>query len=156
MWIMDLRDEFEEAVDSIRDHHFHATTEIISNIIISLIVQSIQTDHFVSFFETTIRYLGGALSAYALSAEPILLRHAESIAQVLLPAFTGTESGLPAYSVNVKTYSKKIFFLPIYFVTHTCTYNKFHTVVKPINPKDLDIRSQKRLLVKLNSSILPS
>ena len=57
------------------------------------------------FFETTIRYLGGALSAYALSAEPTLLRHAERIAQILLPAFNGTKSGLPAESVSLETYT---------------------------------------------------
>ena len=45
------------------------------------------------------------LSAYALSGEPSLLRHAERIGQILLPAFNGTESGLPAYSVNVETYA---------------------------------------------------
>ena len=63
------------------------------------------------FFETTIRYIGGALSAYALSAEPTLLVHAEKIAQILMPAFKGTKSGLPAYSVHIETYH--IFF--IYF-----------------------------------------
>ncbi|KAF8801524.1 hypothetical protein BYT27DRAFT_7216011 [Phlegmacium glaucopus] len=42
-------------------------------------------------------------SACALSAEPVLLRHAERTGQILLPAFNGTESGLPAYPVNVET-----------------------------------------------------
>jgi mannosyl-oligosaccharide alpha-1,2-mannosidase len=58
----------------------------------------------VTFFEATIRYLGGMLSAYALSSDPTLLHHAERIGQMLLPAFNGTKSGLPAYSVNVDTY----------------------------------------------------
>ena len=61
------------------------------------------------FFETTIRYLGGALSAYALSAEPTLLRHAERIAQILLPALTGTKSGLPAYYANIEAYTFSIY-----------------------------------------------
>jgi mannosyl-oligosaccharide alpha-1,2-mannosidase len=63
----------------------------------------------VGFFEATIRYLGGTLSAYALSNDPTLLRLAERIGQMLLPAFNGTKSGLPAYSVNVETC--------VYFVT---------------------------------------
>jgi len=63
-----------------------------------------QPNHFAPFFETTVRYLGGTLSAYALSGDPILLRHAERIGQILLPPFNGSESGLPAYSVNVETY----------------------------------------------------
>jgi mannosyl-oligosaccharide alpha-1,2-mannosidase len=34
------------------------------------------------------------LSVYALSGEPTLLRHAERIGQILLPAFNGTKSGV--------------------------------------------------------------
>jgi mannosyl-oligosaccharide alpha-1,2-mannosidase len=84
---MGLQDEFTEAVDSIRDLQFHAT----------------KPDHFAPFFETAIRYFGGTLSAYALSGDPTLLRHAERIGQVLLPAFNGSKSGLPYPSVNVET-----------------------------------------------------
>ena len=62
-----------------------------------------QPDHYAPFFETTIRYLGGALSAYALSKEPALLERADELGKILLPAFIGTSSGLPAYSVHVET-----------------------------------------------------
>ncbi|KDR73258.1 hypothetical protein GALMADRAFT_72667 [Galerina marginata CBS 339.88] len=86
MWIMGLREEFADAVDSIRDRHFNAT----------------KPDQYVGFFETTIRYLGGLLSAYALSGEDVLLKRADELGQILMPAFHGTESGLPAYSVNVE------------------------------------------------------
>lgn len=58
---------------------------------------------YAPFFETTIRYLGGLLSAYALSKEPILLARADNLGRLLLPAFNGTTSGLPAYSVNTNT-----------------------------------------------------
>ncbi|KAJ3493767.1 hypothetical protein NLJ89_g10944 [Agrocybe chaxingu] len=74
MWIMGMQEEFADAAD-----------------------------HYAGFFETTIRYLGGILSAYALSSEPELKRLADELGQILLPAFDGTESGLPAYSVNVET-----------------------------------------------------
>lgn len=71
----------------------------------------VQPNHYAPFFETTIRYLGGCLSAYALSGEQTLLDLADELGQLLIPAFTGTESGLPAYSVNVETYDFTFWFL---------------------------------------------
>ena len=55
--------------------------------------------NYAPFFETVIRYLGGLLSAYALSGDPILLSRADDLGKMLLPAFN-TPSGLPAYAVN--------------------------------------------------------
>ncbi|GAA5981560.1 hypothetical protein JCM10908_004153 [Rhodotorula pacifica] len=48
----------------------------------------------ISWFETTIRYLGGLLSAYELSADPLMLERATELGNWLLPAFA-TEHGLP-------------------------------------------------------------
>ncbi|KAF8896775.1 glycoside hydrolase family 47 protein [Gymnopilus junonius] len=87
MWIMGLRGEFDDAIRSIKDLHFNATTP----------------NHYAPFFETTIRYLGGLLSAYALSGEGTLLRLADEMGQILVPAFRYTESGLPTFSVHVET-----------------------------------------------------
>lgn len=56
----------------------------------------------VPFFETVIRYLGGLLSAYALSHDAVLLKRADELGAALLPAFD-TPSGLPAFSVNTVT-----------------------------------------------------
>jgi hypothetical protein len=56
----------------------------------------------VPFFETVIRYLGGLLSAYALSRENILLEKADELANFLDPVFN-TGSGLPAYAVDFQT-----------------------------------------------------
>jgi mannosyl-oligosaccharide alpha-1,2-mannosidase len=58
-----------------------------------------EQNRFVPFFETVIRYLGGLLSAYALSKDPILLSRADDLGTALLPAFY-TASGLPMFSVN--------------------------------------------------------
>ncbi|KAF9483729.1 seven-hairpin glycosidase [Pholiota conissans] len=77
MWIMGLEEEFARAIQ--------------------------KPSNFVPFFETVIRYLGGSLSAYALSKDPVLLNLADTLGQVLLPAFNGTETGLPGSSVNVQT-----------------------------------------------------
>ena len=58
---------------------------------------------YAPFFETVIRYLGGLLSAYALSEDAVLLDKAENLGKLLSPAF-GTESGLPYFGVNTVTY----------------------------------------------------
>ena len=58
-----------------------------------------EQDAYAPFFETVIRYLGGLLSAYALSKDPILLTRADDLGIALLPAFH-TPSGLPTFSVN--------------------------------------------------------
>lgn len=62
----------------------------------------LKVNQFAPFFETIIRYLGGLLSAYALSAHPIFLERADELGTMLLPAM-GTASGLPTYSVNTFT-----------------------------------------------------
>jgi hypothetical protein len=54
---------------------------------------------YAQFFETTIRYLGGLLSAYALSHEDILLDKAEELGRLLSPAFN-TRTGFPKYNVS--------------------------------------------------------
>ncbi|KIJ34707.1 glycoside hydrolase family 47 protein, partial [Sphaerobolus stellatus SS14] len=64
--------------------------------------QARQHEKTAPFFETVIRYLGGFLSAYALSGEPIMLAKAEELGLKLLPVFN-TTSGLPIYGVNTVT-----------------------------------------------------
>jgi mannosyl-oligosaccharide alpha-1,2-mannosidase len=53
----------------------------------------------IPFFEAIIRYLGGLLSAYSLTKEPIFLSKADDIGRALLPAFD-TISGIPAFAVD--------------------------------------------------------
>ena len=60
-------------------------------------------EKYVPFFETVIRYLGGLLSAHALSNEPILLKKADELATKLAPVFN-TPTGLTAFEVNTLTY----------------------------------------------------
>ncbi|KAI0024333.1 glycoside hydrolase [Xylariomycetidae sp. FL0641] len=67
LWIMDLRDEFHDAVAAIATIDWSATDETACN-----------------FFETTIRHLGGLLSAHELSQEPVLLRKAVELGDMLL------------------------------------------------------------------------
>ncbi|KAI6101362.1 glycoside hydrolase family 47 protein [Pisolithus sp. B1] len=84
LWIMDLRDQFYEAIPMVASKSFLAE------------------DKFAPFFETVIRALGGLLSAYALSREPIFLTRADDLGKALLPVFN-TTSGLPMYAVNTAT-----------------------------------------------------
>lgn len=64
---------------------------------------SLKEETYAPFFETVIRYLGGLLSAYAMSKEPILLTKADELARLLSPIF-GTPSGFPAFEVNTVSY----------------------------------------------------
>lgn len=83
MYLMDMKEEFERARDFVATLNF-------------------KKDYGVSFFETTIRYLGGFLSAYTLSQEKVFLDKAVELADALLPAFD-TPTGIPMHGVNVLT-----------------------------------------------------
>ncbi|XP_071947473.1 endoplasmic reticulum mannosyl-oligosaccharide 1,2-alpha-mannosidase-like [Antedon mediterranea] len=56
----------------------------------------------VNLFETTIRVLGGLLSAYHLSDEPVFLEKAILLGNELLPCF-GSKSSIPYADVNLMT-----------------------------------------------------
>ncbi|KAJ5206145.1 hypothetical protein N7491_003236 [Penicillium cf. griseofulvum] len=72
LWIMQLEDEFSEALDAIKKIDFKTSP---------------RAD--IPMFETTIRYLGGLLGAYDISGHryPVLLEKAEELAEVLIGAF---------------------------------------------------------------------
>lgn len=79
LWILGLRDEFEEAALAAEGIDFSTTQQEKINV-----------------FETTIRYLGGFLAAYELSGKRYegLLRKAREVAELLLCAFD-TENHMP-------------------------------------------------------------
>eukprot|EP00760_Papus_ankaliazontas_P022703 PhM_4_TR18945/c0_g1_i1/m.59758/K01230/MAN1; mannosyl-oligosaccharide alpha-1,2-mannosidase len=87
MYLMGMRNEFLEVVDFLSNpkHTFKRHSES-------------------SVFETTIRVLGGLLSAYELTERrhPVLLRKAVEFADLLMPAFN-TGSDIPHASVNLET-----------------------------------------------------
>lgn len=64
----------------------------------------------VPFFETVIRYMGGLLSAYALSMDNIWRDKADELATKLSPAFN-TSSGFPRYAVDTYKCAESIFIL---------------------------------------------
>ncbi|CAG8560866.1 2784_t:CDS:10 [Ambispora gerdemannii] len=60
-----------------------------------------KTYDLVNVFETTIRYIGGLLSAYDLTSDNLYLDKAIELAVQLLPAFD-TPTGIPLQYVNLK------------------------------------------------------
>lgn len=70
LYIMELKDEFKEAVDAVANINFSETNLEQINV-----------------FETTIRYLGGFLGAYDLSKDKKLLQKATEVADMLYKAF---------------------------------------------------------------------
>ncbi|KAF3763098.1 family 47 glycoside hydrolase [Cryphonectria parasitica EP155] len=84
LWIMGLRDEFDEAVDAVaKDIDFGSSSQ-----------------PRVNMFETNIRYLGGLLGAYELSRRSVLLQKAVELGDMLYAGFN-TENGMPVDFFNI-------------------------------------------------------
>lgn len=82
LWMMELYDDFYEAAQAAVKLDWANTTETSANL-----------------FETTIRHLGGMLSAYDLSHEPALLRKARELGDMLYMGFD-TPNRLPGFWIN--------------------------------------------------------
>ncbi|KAM0210190.1 hypothetical protein ACHAQI_005984 [Fusarium lateritium] len=89
LWIMDMKEEFTKAVAAADGIDFTRSSMTTINI-----------------FETTIRYLGGFLSAYELSgrAHPILLKKAIELGDLLMCAFD-TPNHMPVTRWEWKKYA---------------------------------------------------
>ncbi|KAK6859498.1 glycoside hydrolase family 47 protein [Apiospora arundinis] len=79
LWMMGLKDEFFRAAQAVVDIDFSKTEE-----------------SGINLFETTIRHLGGLLSAYDLSGEPALLAKAIELGEMLYMAFD-TPNRMPGF-----------------------------------------------------------
>jgi len=88
MKIMGLEDQFQKAVNFSSQIDFSQS----------------RTDASVSVFESTIRYIGGLLSAYELNGNQpqVLVTKAQQLADKLLFGFTGS-SPIPFNEVNFAT-----------------------------------------------------
>ena len=84
LWVMGLDDEFADALAWTKAHC------------------DFDIDGEVSVFETSIRIVGGLLSAHHACGDPHLLGKARDMADRLLPAFA-TPTGMPYRFVNLKT-----------------------------------------------------
>lgn len=79
LWLMDLKDDFYEAAGAAVKMDWSNTTATAINL-----------------FETTIRHLGGLLSAYDLSGESALLLKATELGDMLYIAFD-TPNRIPGF-----------------------------------------------------------
>lgn len=85
LWVMGLDEEFQEGVEWVK-----ASLDL-------------DIDGEVSVFETSIRLVGGLLSAWHASGDPVLLAKARDLADRLLPSFAASPIGIPHRYVNLKT-----------------------------------------------------
>ncbi|CAI4227896.1 unnamed protein product [Auanema sp. JU1783] len=87
--IMNLKEEVEEATNWI-EHEL-----------------SFEKDRFVNLFETSIRVLGGLLSAYHLTGNEVFKLKSVMIGDKLLNGFTQSKTAIPLSDVNLKTGAAK-------------------------------------------------
>lgn len=85
MYIMGLKEEFDEGTEWVRTR------------------LAFKEFNDVNLFEVTIRVLGGLLSAYHLSGNPLFLDKSVDLGERLLPCFTRSPSPVPYSDVNLAT-----------------------------------------------------
>lgn len=83
LWMMGLREEFDEAVAAVAEIDFGTSTS-----------------EQVNIFETNIRYLGGLLAAYDLSGREVLLKKAKELGDLIYGGFN-TKSRMPVDNINI-------------------------------------------------------
>jgi Glycosyl hydrolase family 47 len=85
LWLLGMKDEFWKARDWVRDSLNNAVNRPVST------------------FETTIRSLGGLVSAYDWSGDQAFLDKAIDLGRRLAKSFDGSNTGLPYGQVNLET-----------------------------------------------------
>ncbi|KAK4196742.1 family 47 putative glycoside hydrolase [Triangularia verruculosa] len=83
LWIIGLREEFDEAVAAVAEIDFANSSTPLINI-----------------FETNIRYLGGLLAAYDLSKREVLLQKATELGDLIYAGFD-TPTRMPVDNINL-------------------------------------------------------
>ncbi|KAK4033265.1 glycoside hydrolase [Parachaetomium inaequale] len=82
LWMMGLRDQFDEAVAAVAEIDF-----------------GLSSAPQVNIFETNIRYLGGLMAAYDLSGREVLLHKAIELGDLIYGGFN-TENRMPVDNIN--------------------------------------------------------
>jgi|tagenome__1003787_1003787.scaffolds.fasta_scaffold20964564_2 mannosyl-oligosaccharide alpha-1,2-mannosidase len=85
LWVMELDAEFREGVEWIK-----------ANL-------DFDVDGEVSVFETSIRLVGGLLSAFRACGDSVLLAKARDLADRLMPSFAASPIGIPHRYINLRT-----------------------------------------------------
>lgn len=88
-----LKDSFNEAVAHVSSVDFSTsrTDDTVRSMLVEILTLAMSLSIHFSVFETTIRYLGGMLSAYELSNQqyPVLLEKSQRLGDKLINAWTG-------------------------------------------------------------------
>ena len=84
LYLLGLEEEFQQA-----SQYIHSSLQFDIN-------------HYTSFFETIIRMVGGLLSGYTLSKDPVYLEKAKDLSDRLMKAYSSTEV-LNRPNVNLAT-----------------------------------------------------
>lgn len=103
LWIMGLKEEFARARDYVGNK---LSFEHLG-----------QNGAFLSVFETTIREVGGLLSAFELSGDPVFKTKAQELVEILIPAYS-QELGVFYSQYNPHTKQRK-FPVPRYVLNLT-------------------------------------
>jgi mannosyl-oligosaccharide alpha-1,2-mannosidase len=85
LWVMGLDEEFRDGIEWVK-----------ANL-------NFDVDGEVSVFETSIRLVGGLLSAYHACGDPVLLAKARGCADRLMHSFAASPIGIPHRYINLKT-----------------------------------------------------
>jgi mannosyl-oligosaccharide alpha-1,2-mannosidase len=85
LWVMGLDDEFRDGVEWVKRN------------------LDFDVDGEVSVFETSIRLVGGLLSAFHACGDPALLSKARDCADRLMPSFAASPLGIPHRFLNLRT-----------------------------------------------------
>jgi len=86
LWLLGMRNEFSRARDYVKN-----------------VLNYDKGVRAVSFFETTIRSVGGLLSAYDWSGDTLFLDSALELGRRLIRAFDDSDTGIPFGQVNLQT-----------------------------------------------------
>ncbi len=85
LWVMGLDDEFRDGLEWVKTN------------------LDFDVDGELSVFETSIRLVGGLLSAYHACGDAVLLAKARDLADRLLPSFNASPIGIPHRFINLRT-----------------------------------------------------
>lgn len=127
LWVMGLDAEFADALDWVR-----ASLDF-------------DVDGELSVFETSIRLVGGLLSAHHACGDAVLLARAKDLADRLLPAFD-TPTGMPYRYVNLRTGKTRD---PATNPAETGTYVTEYGTLSRLTGDDRYMSAAKRALVAM-------
>ncbi|KAM3960978.1 mannosyl-oligosaccharide alpha-1,2-mannosidase IA isoform 1-T1 [Aphomia sociella] len=140
LYLMGLMDEFREGRDWVAEH-LHIN----------------EIDSELSVFETTIRFVGGLLTCYALTGDTVFRDKAAEVADALLPAFE-TPTGLPYSLINPSTKASRQYHWagPNSILSEVGTLHMEFTYLSDVTGRDVYRQKVERIREALNNVEKPN